>query len=62
MSTIIQLPDDVQSIGYQETKPFTFEQVFFSPSLGFTGTEKEFLQSGHAYQYRNLDPYRRMTY
>lgn len=62
MLTLIQLPNDVKAMGYRETKPFSFEQVFFSPSLGFTGTEKDFLQSGHAYQYTNLDRYRRITY
>lgn len=62
MLRMIQLPNDVKTIGYRETKPFSFEQVFFSPSLGFTGTEKEFLQFGHAYDYTNLDKHRRITY
>ena len=52
---LIQLPNDVQSIGYKEVKPFHHEQVFSSLSTGFTGTEREFVLAGHAYAYRQID-------
>jgi hypothetical protein len=58
---LIQLPNDVQSAGYKETRPFHHEQVFFSPSAGFTGTEREFLQAGHAYAYIQADKHTRVT-
>lgn len=48
----IQLPNDVINKGYKETRPYHHEQVFYSPSLNFTGTEKEFIKAGHAYEFR----------
>jgi hypothetical protein len=61
MQPIIQLPNDVQAAGYKQTRPFHHEQVFYSPSANFTGTEREFLQAGHAYAYIQLDTYARVT-
>lgn len=58
---IIQLPNDVQSVGYIQTRPFNHEQVFYSPSLDFKGTEREFLQAGHAYAYVQIDAHTRVT-
>lgn len=58
---LIQLPDDVVSVGYKKTSPFEFSQVFHSPSLDFTGTEAEFLKAGHAYKYVQIDAYTRRT-
>jgi hypothetical protein len=61
MQPLIQLPNDVQAAGYKQTRPFHHEQVFHSPSVNFTGTEREFLQAGHAYAYIQLDAYARVT-
>ena len=46
-----QLPNDIVGKGYIETKPFHHEQVFYSPSLDFEGTEKDFIANGHGYKY-----------
>lgn len=56
---LIALPNDAESIGYQETSPFQWEQVFSSQSASFTGTEKEFLKAGHAYAYIQIDKFTR---
>lgn len=58
---MIQLPNDAQSSGYKQTRPYHFEQVFHSPSLNFKGTEREFLAAGHAYSYVQLDAHTRAT-
>ncbi len=58
---LIQLPNDVQAAGYKQTRPFHHEQVFYSPSTGFIGTEREFLQAGYAYAYTQLDAHTRVT-
>lgn len=55
----IQLPNDATSAGYKQTRPYHYEQVFYSESAGFTGTEREFVQAGHACQYVQLDPFTR---
>lgn len=57
---MIQLPNDVINCGYVKTKPFQFEQIFFSPSLNFKGTENEFVNAGHGYKYIQLDKHKRM--
>lgn len=57
----IQLPDDVIAQGYKETRPFHHAQIFFSPSLNFTGTEEEFIQAGHGYRYAQIDAYTRLV-
>jgi len=46
-------------MGYKQVRPFHHEQVFHSASAGFTGTEEEFVQAGHAYAYVQLDPHSR---
>jgi hypothetical protein len=51
----------VQSAGYVQARPFHHEQVFYSPSLDFKGTEREFLQAGHAYAYVQIDAHTRVT-
>ena len=48
---LIQLPNDAVAVGYKETRPYHHEQVFQSESAGFTGTEREFLEAGHGYEY-----------
>lgn len=58
---LIQLPNDVVSVGYKKTGTFEFSQVFHSPSNNFTGTEAEFLKSGNAYKYVQIDAYTRRT-
>lgn len=47
----IQLPDDVIAQGYRETRPFHHEQVFYSRQHEFTGTEREFIKVGLAYEF-----------
>lgn len=59
---LIQLPNDVISTGWKETRPFHHEQVFKSESCEFKGTEKEFLKAGHAYQYVQTDKHTRRVY
>ena len=56
---LVQMPNDVKSVGYKETRPFHHEQVFQSETEGFTGTEREFLNAGKAYEYVQLDKYTR---
>lgn len=56
---LVQLPDDAVSVGYIKTSEFEFEQVFSSESADFTGTEREFIQNGHAYGYIQIDEYTR---
>ena len=56
---LVQLPDDAVSVGYREVRPYHFEQVFSSESADFTGTEREFIQNGHAYGYIQIDEYTR---
>jgi hypothetical protein len=60
--TIIQLPDDVVSLGYIQTKPFHFEQVFYSPSHDFKGTEHDFLKHKLAYEYVQTSPFTRISF
>jgi hypothetical protein len=55
------MPDDSISVGYKQVKPFHFEQVFFSQSKNFTGTEIEFLANGLAYTYYQTSPFARVT-
>jgi len=58
----IQLPNDATAVGYKQTRPFHYEQVFRSQSAQFTGTEREFVQAGHAYQFIQVDQFtRRLT-
>lgn len=56
---LIQLPNDVESMGYKQTAPFKHEQVFHSASHNFSGTEKEFVARGLGYQYTQVDKYKR---
>lgn len=56
-----QLPNDVVNQGYKQTRPYHFEQVFFSSSLNFTGTEREFVQAGYGYKYAQIDPFTRFV-
>ena len=55
----VQLPNDAKSTGYKQTRPFQYEQVFHSASAGFEGTEREFVEAGHAYAYVQLDAFTR---
>jgi hypothetical protein len=57
----IQLPNDAVAVGYKETRPFHHEQVFQSQSAQFTGTEREFVKAGHAYQFVQVDQFTRRT-
>lgn len=50
----IQLPNDVVSRGYIQTKPYQFEQLFYSAALDMLGTEKEFVAKGYGYSYADL--------
>lgn len=61
MQSLIQLPNDAVSVGYKQTKPYHYEQVFFSQSTNFTGTEYEFLAKGLAYAYQQLNDFTRVT-
>jgi hypothetical protein len=45
-NAIVELPSDAIEQGYVETKPFHYEQLFYSPSNNFKGTEKEFYYAG----------------
>jgi len=56
----IQLPDDVKAKGYKQVRPYHWEQVFYSPSLQFEGTEEDFIQAGHGYRFRDIDKFRRL--
>lgn len=56
-----QLPDDVIAVGYVKTRPFLFEQLFYSRLYNFKGTEREFVAKGIAYQYRETDKYTRIV-
>ena len=58
---MIQLPDDVVSVGYVQTRPFNFEQVFESTSVGFKGTERQFVEAGYGYAYIQVDQYTRIA-
>ncbi len=55
----VQLPNDAVSVGYTQTRPFHFEQVFESESAAFKGTERQFVEAGHGYAYIQIDPYTR---
>jgi hypothetical protein len=59
MNYLIALPNDAKAVGYKETRPYQFDQVFSSESMGFTGTEKEFLNAGLAYAYFQGDQFSR---
>lgn len=56
---MIQLPDDVVSVGYTQVRPYQYEQVFRSQSLDFVGTAQDFLEAGLGYTYVQLDAYTR---
>ena len=58
----IQLPEDAVAKGYKETRPCYFEQVFFSSSRNFTGTEDEFFEAGFAYYYEQVNKHWRSLY
>lgn len=55
----IQLPNDAVAVGYKEIRPFHHEQVFQSNSVGFSGTERDFVKAGHAYEYAEVDAHTR---
>jgi hypothetical protein len=55
----IQLPNDALSVGYTQTRPFHFEQVFESKSVGFKGTERQFVEAGYGYAYVQTGPHTR---
>lgn len=57
---MVQLPNDAISVGYKQTGEYRWEQVFYSSSCGFEGTEREFLACGLGYEYIQLDNYRRL--
>lgn len=57
---LIQLPDDVIAAGYNEVRPFQWDQIFHSESADFTGTMREFVEAGMAYEYYQLDRFRRV--
>lgn len=56
----IQLPDDVVSKGYKQTRPFHYEQVVYSEKHNFTGTEREFIKANLAYEYRDFGNHARL--
>jgi hypothetical protein len=56
---MFQLPDDVVAKGYVEIRPFHHKQVFYSRSVGFTGTEEQFVRAGFGYQYAQVDKFTR---
>lgn len=56
----IQLPDDALPVGYKKSRSFEFEQIFRSATHNFTGTEKEFVNAGLAYEYIQLTPFKRL--
>lgn len=56
----IQLPDDAVSRGYVNTKPYQFEQIFYSKSKNFKGTGKEFIKAGYAYEYIQINNHKRL--
>ncbi len=56
---LIQLPNDAVAVGYKETRPYHHEQMFQSESAGFTGTEREFFEAGHGYEYVEVDKHTR---
>lgn len=58
---LIQLPDDTKNMGYKQTRPYQFEQVFYSAKCNFTGTEREFIAAGFAYGYENIDKHSRLV-
>jgi hypothetical protein len=58
---LIQLPNDVVSVGYKEVRPFHLVQVFQSVSVGFTGTEREFVKAGFGYAYQQSGAYARVV-
>ena len=58
---LIQLPNDAISAGYKKVNSFEFEQVFYSPSCNFTGTEIEFVRAGYAYAYAYIDRHKRVV-
>ena len=55
-----QLPNDIISIGYKQTKPFHYEQVFYSKEHDFKGTEKDFVKANLGYYYAEKDKYTRL--
>ena len=57
----IQLPNDVVAVGYKEVRPYCHEQIFQSSSAGFTGSEREFVEAGHGYEYVQIDAYTRLV-
>lgn len=59
MFTLIELPNDVKEAGYKCVRPYHYEQVYRSESVKFTGTVREFLASGYAYEYVDIDKYTR---
>jgi len=58
---MVSLPNDVIEKGYIQIKPYKWEQVFFSPSIPFLGTEKDFINSGFAYEYMTLTKSKRIV-
>ena len=59
----IQLPGDVVSKGYRRSKKnrFEHEQIFYSPSLNFEGSEQDFVDAGYGYSFTQLDKYTRTS-
>lgn len=49
---LVQLPNDVKSVGYRQVRPYHWEQVFHSEQHDFIGTQEEFIRKGLAYEYK----------
>lgn len=58
---LAQLPNDVQLMGYKQTKPYHYEPVYKSISADFIGTESDFVNTGNGYYYLQIDKYTRRT-
>ena len=58
---LVQLPNDAKSMGYRKTKPFYYEQIFYSAMANFTGTEWEFVENGHGYAYEKIGDHARLV-
>lgn len=54
-----EIPSDAKAMGYKETRPYHFEQIFYSASCNFTGTEREFAEKGFGYKYEIIDKFTR---
>lgn len=61
MYQLSEIPEEWESHGYIQTRPYNYEQTFKNCQTGEIMTEKQMLAAGIIYQYIQIDKYTRQV-